>query len=232
MNSSSALRLVATAILAIVAVATAPVVAGATGLGPSPYLSFADSPFAGGAFVYFHLEDFEDGSLDVPGVAASTGSVLGAGSLTDSVDGDDGAIDGIGAGSSWYVTQNSVTFTFDANALGALPTHVGIVWTDVGFSTGVDGFGNVIFQSFDQNGDLLHTIGPVAVGDGLSTRHTAEDRFFGAVSTGGISRIVFTMPDSSDWELDHLQLGRVIPEPGTLTLVGMALLGVGAARRR
>jgi hypothetical protein len=207
----------------VLAALAAPAVASATALGPSPYLQFADSPFAGGAFAWFHLEDFENGALDVPGVAASVGSVLAPGSLTDSVDGDDGAIDGIGAGASFYVTADSITFTFDPSVLGALPTHVGFVFTDVGFSFGTDGFGNLRFASFDANGDPLHSIGPALVGDGLFNRQTAEDRFFGAIHAGGISRIVIEI-DSDDWELDHLQFGREVPEPGIPALLGVSLL--------
>jgi hypothetical protein len=39
-------------------------------LGPSAYSSFADSPFAGGSFSFFHLETFEDHLLNAPGVSA------------------------------------------------------------------------------------------------------------------------------------------------------------------
>src|SRR4051812_20559523 len=60
--------------------------------GPTPYTSFTDSAlngidFSGG---YFHLEDFEDNLLNVPGVTASAGAPTGPGGLTDSVDSDDG----------------------------------------------------------------------------------------------------------------------------------------------
>lgn len=217
-------RLAAGALGALVA----PAVASATGV--SSYLSFADSPFAGGAYSFFHLEDFEDGALDVPGVTASTGSVLGPGALTDSVDGDDGAIDGIGAGSSWYVTDDCISFTFDASVLGALPTHVGFAFTDVGFAFGAHGFGSLSFAAFDGDGNLVHALGPVAVGDGLFGRQTGEDQFFGAVHAGGIARIRIQI-DSADWELDHLQFGRALPEPGTLGLLGGALLLLGVRRR-
>src|SRR5262245_24436385 len=105
--------------------------------GPTPYLSAANSPFAGGNFTYFYLENFEDGSLNTPGVTASgTWSVFGPGQVTDSVDADDGVIDGSGTGGHSYLSnfQNtSLTFTFNAGALGGhLPTDAGIVWTDVG----------------------------------------------------------------------------------------------------
>jgi len=219
-------------VLAVVlGVVGAPRAAGATAaLGPSPYLGFADSPFAGGAFSYFHLEDYEDGAFDVPGVTASTGNVLPPDALTDSVDGDDGAIDGVGAGWSWKINETTITFAFDAGVLGALPTHVGIVWTDVGFTDGPLGIGSLTFEAFDENGDPLDGIGPVVLGDGLVAGQTAEDRFFGAIHAGGISRIVLAM-DSTDWEVDHLQFGRAVPEPATLTLVGIPLLLLGAARR-
>ena len=37
-----------------------------TYLGPSAYLQASDSPFSGGSFAYFHLEDFEDNALNSP----------------------------------------------------------------------------------------------------------------------------------------------------------------------
>ncbi|ARO87701.1 hypothetical protein EBAPG3_007895 [Nitrosospira lacus] len=42
---------------------TSPLVANGATIGPTPYFSFADSPFATTPFDYFHLENFEDGSL-------------------------------------------------------------------------------------------------------------------------------------------------------------------------
>ena len=95
-------------------------------LGPSPYTSFPSSPFYGGTYDYFHLETFEDYSLNTPGVSASAGGVVGPSHLTDSVDGDDGVIDGYGQdGHSYYLNRYtySVDFTFNASILGQLPTN-------------------------------------------------------------------------------------------------------------
>src|SRR5258705_12020261 len=104
-----------------------------TFIGPTPYLSKNDSPFltsinAGTTF----LETFESGALTTPGVTISGGSVIGPGGLTDSVDADDGAIDGSGTNghSVFGAGTPGITFTFDATVLGHLPTQVGIVWTD------------------------------------------------------------------------------------------------------
>jgi hypothetical protein len=202
----------------------------ATGFGPSPYLSFADSPFAGTSFAWFHLEDFEHGELTVPGVSISSGWVLGPGPFTDSVDGDDGQIKGLGRdGHSWIVPENCLTITFSAKILGGLPTHVGIVWTDVGFSDEELGFGQLTFEAFDRYGNLIVRIGPSSVGDGLFAGETAEDRFVGAFHADGIKTIRLTM-NSADWEIDHLQFGAV-PEPGTLALLGTSLLLLAARRR-
>ena len=181
--------------------------------GPSPYLSFADSPFNGPGFSYFYLENFEDGLFNTPGATPSAGWVVnGPGPFEDSVDGDDGSINGSGTGGHSYYssgTQTNLTVTFSAAVLGGhLPTHAGIVWTDVGVVTsGTTGHGNVIFSARDANGVLIGTQVGINLGDGVGTGGTAEDRFFGVVNRGGISSISLTMTNSKDWELDHVQYG-------------------------
>lgn len=210
--------------------------------GPSPYLSAADSPFAGLGLAPFYLETFEDGLLNVPGVEASPNwLVLGPGVSTDSVDGDDGTIDGFGtAGHSFYSngTEGSLTFTFDATVFGdSLPTYVGIVWTDVGLvSGGTQGFGGVSFEATGPMGVPLGGIGPFTLGDGLSSGETAEDRFFGVFNADGVRSVTIHMGNSTDWEVDHLQFGfgpaAAVPEPASVALLAAGGLGLLAASRR
>ena len=197
-----------------------------TYLPPSPYLQASDSPFRSSNFSYFFLENFEDGLLNTPGVTSPSGRVIGPGPFTDSVDSDDGVIDGSGNGGHSYYSDNqiSISFRFNSAILGSLPTHVGLVWTDVAFSTPQYGRGNVFFEAFDANQVSLGVLGPYLLGDGSATGGTAEDRFFGAVNLGGISKIIMTMPGSTDWEVDHLQYGSVlpsssVPEPGSIALL-------------
>jgi hypothetical protein len=210
-------------------------------IGPSSYTRFADSPLVGVSFNYFHLEDFEDGALNTPGVSASGGSVLSSGTLIDSVDGDDGNIDGSGTGGRSYYSagNNSLTFVFDASVLGALPTHVGLVWTDVGFSCTGNGFGEVLFEAFGSGNTLIGSIGSGTLGDGNFAGQTAEDRFFGFADASGIASIRISMPASGDWEMDHLQYGReatavaAVSEPSTLALLaGATVLALIPVRRR
>jgi hypothetical protein len=206
---------------------------GAQFLGPTPYLSFDDSPFKGVAMDWFYLEDFEDGLLNTPQVTASAGDVGVAPPwpTADSVDGDDGVIDGNGNnGWSWYsYGSHAFTFSFSADALGRLPTCAGIVWTDVGYSDYGFGYGHVVFEAFDAQGDSLGSVGPVLMGDGSAYGETGEDRFFGVTSSAGISAIQITMPESTDWEVDHLQYG--LPEPSGLWLLALGV-GAGMMRRR
>jgi PEP-CTERM motif len=203
-------------------------------LGPLPYSSTADSPFFPFAgFSYFHLEDFDDHALNTPGVSAND-------STTSAVDGFNGSIiDQVGlaggcpAGGLTVACDTlfssgvpGLTFTFSAAALGALPTSVGIVWTD--------GAGTITFEAFDQNGVSLGTVvGDHADGSVLGT--IGEDRFYGATNPGGISSIHITN-SSGGIEVDHLQYGAAlsarVPEPTTLVLLAWGLLTAGAACRR
>lgn len=198
----SRLRLIATAGAALLLVSSHALAGGGTFTGPTPYLSTANSPFLAGinAGTVF-LENFECGVQIVPGVTPSAGSVLGPGGLTDSVDGDDGALDGSGLGGNSLFSGDGatgITFTFNATTLGAFPTQVGIVWTDGG--------GTTTFEAFDSVGGSLGTVGPVAIADGSNSGTTGEDSFFGVTFAGGISAIRISN-SSGGIEVDHLQYG-------------------------
>lgn len=175
-------------------------------LGPSPYLGFDDSPFKGTSFHYFYLEDFEDLLLKTPGVAVDHGTVVNPTNswAIDSVDEDDGVIDGSGSNGASIYHHTSMTFTFDAAILGTLPTHAGIVFTD-----GTPG-GLFTFEAFDLNGISLGSVS-ANLGDGSFYGTTGEDRFFGVTYTGGISRILITDNGSFNYlEVDHLQYGSIV----------------------
>lgn len=214
---------------------------GATVSGPVPYLKASDSPVAG-PFVYSHLETFEDNQLNTTGVAASAGAVLGpaATALVDSVDADDGSVDGSGStGHSYYSNgASAITFSFSAAALGSLPTVVGLAFTDVGVLT-IAGIGccksDASFEAFDELGASLGVVTIGGFGDGAVDGGTAEDRFVAVRHAGGISSIRVGFANSVDWEVDHLFYARDtagVAEPATLALAGLGLLAAGARRRR
>lgn len=124
-------------------------------LGPSVFESSADSPF--GSVRGMVLEDFEDGLLDTPGVTVNAGWIVSSPNpFNDSVDGDDGLIDGITTtGRSLYSgnSQFDLVVTFDRNVPGRLPTHAGVVFTDIGnVVAGSTGFAKVLFTAYDADG--------------------------------------------------------------------------------
>jgi hypothetical protein len=201
---------------------------------PTPYLSFADSPFRGVQFSYFYLEDFEDRVLNTPGVSVdhgySTKPTFPPGS-TDSVDADDGVIDGSGnGGNSWFSTPGSggLTFTFSATVLGTLPTHAGIVWTD--------GAGLTSFEAFNACGISLGSMAPIAIADSSIYGETAEDRFFGVSDMDGVWKIKISNTEGGI-EVDHLQYGAKgtvvpVPIPGAILLATIGAGLIGWLRRR
>ncbi len=216
-------------------------------LGPTPYLAFDNtlpgagtsiSPFSGLTFSYFHNETFEDRLLNSPGLSTSPGFggnvTLPGQSIRDSVDADDGQIDGSGsAGYSYFTSQGSrgLSFRFDAGILGMLPTHAGLVWTDGLFNRVIE------FEAFGANDESLGVISANGIPDNSITGTTAEDRFFGVIHAGGISRIFIRNPGGGI-EVDHIQYGymgnqnQAVPEPASLCLWGVAgMLAVCMTRR-
>lgn len=190
----------------------------AINFGPSAYFSSADSPFLGSPG--FVLEDFEDGLLNIAGVTGLAGGPYGPDGLTDSVDGDNGPIDGSGtSGRSYFSSAGSAGVQFVFN-LDALPQRAGIVWTD--------GSGIITFQAFDAANQLITSFtGNHADFSNFGT--TNEDRFYGVEYAAGIASIKISN-SSGGIEVDHLQYAY-IPSPAGLMTVGVGLL-VGTRRRR
>jgi hypothetical protein len=188
--------------------------------GPTPYLSLANIPsgfYAGGVPVF--LENFEDFSLD-GGITASSGGPA-RGVFADSVDADDGRIDGSGqTGTSFGHSSTAFPNFIDFRFTGTLPTAAGLVWTD---SIG----GTVSFAAFGAGGEFLGQIGPFSLAQSGTTGQTAEDRFFGVQNAGGIS-IIRIIDTGRNFEVDHVQYGNapIPPNPPSnlmATVVGNAV---------
>ena len=194
-------------------------------VGPSPYLSSLNSPFVGETFSVFHLEDFEDGALDTPGVSANAGEVRDPGVTIDSVDGDDCLIDGLGRDGRSLVSFDGPTgirFTFDEAQLGGqLPTHVGIVWTDASQNA------SITFEAFGANDASRGTATPLLVTDALVSGETDEDRFFGVVFPGGVKSVLIRA-STDNIEVDHLQYGVADPNGEAPSFAGPDDDGDGA----
>jgi len=170
-------------------------------LGPQSYVCVQDSPFVGAPG--FAFEDMEDGLFDLPGVMTSGGQLIGPGGLTDSVDCDDGVIDGSGTdGRSFFGSGPiGITFTFDPLVFGQLPTAAGVVWTD--------GAGTITFEAFDAAGNSLGTLSGMHANTSFFGE-TDEDRFYGVIHLGGLGSI-HIRNSSGGIEVDHVQYANAEP---------------------
>lgn len=176
---------------------------GQTFLGPSPYLCAGDSPWDTGASG-FVLETFEDG-FNVAGVT-SNGNLTGPGGITDSVDCDDGVIDGLGRNArSWFGSGSvGITFTF----VPPLPQRAGIVWTDGVHNTSAN---SIHFEAFGPGGVPLGQIDG-GHADTSQSSETGEDRFYGVENLAGVERIrIWQTSGCCGIEVDHLQFGGADP---------------------
>ena len=202
--------------------------AAVTSLGPVPYLSAADSPLLADPALDVVLEDFEDGLFNVPGVIAEPienyafspfdpfvndgrGIVVGPGPDTDSVDGDDGVIDGWGNGGSAYRStasdhfatgptayDNLLWLSFQPNSDGKYPNSFGFVWTDgepgydpINFTEVILGIGEINADGTTTNAEISFP-SPSVGGDNAFDGGTGEDRFVGATSDKGIVAVYIT----------------------------------------
>lgn len=250
------LRLFERVLLVSVVIAVWPLMARAevTFLGPTPYLSVADSPFdMSGLGTTFFFEDFEDGRFDLPpGVASDFDyQVIPPGPTTDSVDADDGVIDGSGTdGQSLHPITFIVAPTnppqwvhyfglsFDSNVLGFSPNTFGVVWTD-GIPPPMSSFRPsavvLIVEHNDGTMDYASWFGDDFL-DHSYMGETAEDRFFGLRTTKGIARVRLSMSFYSDTfieqtEIDHVQFGYFVPETMTHSKVLGIVFVIAAVRR-
>jgi hypothetical protein len=209
----------------------------------------AESPFAqilrDGNFTYFEFEDWEDIALNtvinpIPtntaGVTiASTGTAITGVQVLGSTDQDDGVIDNSeNTGGQRYGAFGQVNISFDAGALGQLPTHVGLV------ATGAGNFdSNIRVEFFGPGDELLGTFNNTVCPTGLSGNANCnlvseDDLFYGFTDAGRIASVIITDPVNSRniINFDHLQYGAVIPVPPAALLFGSALALLGWIRRR
>jgi hypothetical protein len=185
--------------------------------GPGPFGPLADCPSGrcvtginGAKPLYFYLEDLRDGAVNTPGLTVTLLTIAPG----DSVDEDDGAINGVGSAPFSLRSDNSnsprVELRFDARILGQLPTHIGVVLTDGNkdAKTRVEVFDASGLSVGSTNANLTNTF----LDGSISGGGTAEDRFFGFMSAQGIARMTIDSikggaKESIAFTLDHMQYG-------------------------
>lgn len=199
------------------------------------------------------FEDVDGGLFIAPGATAqcvagacgdivsSEGYGLGNFVWTDSTDVTDIAIGGMGA-------HSLLTFSFDLAIIDSWDgstTAGGLVPPDF-FNVVLDGvtvfsetFDNFILADGSASATLSPTLGPAALGfnaawnDSLyqlsfTILHSSPTLSIQMFASGG----GFQGGMDESWAWDNFTISTSVPEPGTLALLGIGLLGIGFARRR
>lgn len=199
-------------------------------LSPKPYRSIDDSPFdrtsVGTTFYSVDVEGnnaIANSSLISPeGVVIGPVRVRQPGDLTDSVDADDGIIDGNGNGghslspSGQLILFPTLPITLRTSFSILMPTRsfanvLGFVWTD-GHQASSVVFSNPGTGQRCEFRDLM---------DGYNGGETAEDTFIGVMwdrpeilILDVIVEVQSFQPLTEYFEFDHVQYGtQVVPEP-------------------
>ncbi len=166
-----------------------------------PYTKVADSSLFGAMSLDddYWCETFEDGLVNIPGLSMSGGVIATPGGQTDSVDADDGSIDGSGnGGRSYRATLGSpITINVSSAALAGLPERLAFAWTD-----GPQNSTLTITVTTGTGAAFVRTVGPL--GDAGSGGATAEDRLVAVTASDGIAQVVIASGGAT-FEIDHVQ---------------------------
>ena len=208
------------------------------------YRKREDSPFESYYYKYYqpvyesYFEDFEDHLLNTPYVTSHSLyespygeismqqlSALGLWGVAQSVDADDGALDFLGNGDSWF---GQVELRFTPNAEGRYPNYAGVVITQ-GDRPSPLANDFPAYLVYGPDGSLIYT--GTLFGNTFPTigPNVTDDTFIGFYASEGISRLVPT--EFFAYQIDHLQYGWAIPEPSAPLSVLLAG-SVALLRRR
>jgi hypothetical protein len=185
------------------------------------YQSAGDSPFdlAGGGF---YLEDFEDGLVNTPGL--STGGNGDPFFAVDIIGPPTGVSIDAGGNAARPHTSFSdlvgtdyanIEFSFDAAAIGGLPTQVGLVLTQADIVPD-----DIKLTVYDQS---------LAIAGEFSAS-LAANKFLGVTFDQGIKTVILEtdtpFPGQPFFQVDHVQYGAVVPEPSAALLLVIGVCSV------